>query len=63
MNISILLLSVLTSRLAAAIIFNYLLANEVEIGIDTMKELYDHSIEIYISEEMEMTRGDWSQNL
>lgn len=63
MNISILLLSVLTSRLAAAILFNYLLANEVESGIDTMKELYEHNIEIYISEEMEMTMGDWSQNL
>lgn len=63
MNLSILLLSILTTNLATAIIFNYLLGKQVQYGIDSLKELGDSGMEILISDELEVTMDEWSHNL
>lgn len=63
MNASILLLSILTSRLASAFILNYIMAKSIDDGINTMSELSEIDIDIYVSDELLATMDDWSQNL
>lgn len=63
MNISILLLSIIISTLCTGLLLNYMLAKEIDTGIDSHAELGLLSTPIYISDEMKLTMDEWSQNI
>lgn len=63
MNIFVLFLSTLTSKLITAILFRYMLAIEIDVGVDTLNELNEMQMPIYISDEMRMTMDEWSSDI
>lgn len=63
MNVYILLISILTSKFITAVLVIYMLAIETDTGIDTLKQLDELDIPIYVSDEMQMTMNEWSQNI
>lgn len=63
MNITILLISVLTSKWITVIVFNYMMAYQIDAGIDTLSELGDANVPVYISDEMKMTMDQWQANI
>lgn len=58
MNYSVNLLSILISNFVTAIMFNYLLTQEMELGIDTFKDLSSLGVEILISDELKFALQD-----
>lgn len=63
LNVSISLLSILTSRLLTIVFMNYIMASEIDTGLDTLKELGQTDQTIFISDEMKLTMDEWSQNI
>lgn len=63
MNISILLLSIIISRLFTALLLNYMLANEIDSGINSIYELGQSPAPIFISDEMKLTMDEWLQTI
>lgn len=63
MTLTILLLSILVSNFVTALIFDYLLAKPIQTGIDSIKELHEHGIEILVNEEMRPTMSEWMDDL
>lgn len=63
MNITSLLITILISTLLTAVMFKYMLAREIDGGIETLTELGELNIPILISEDMNATMAEWSPNV
>lgn len=63
MNLSILLLSILISKFSTATIMTYILAERIDSGIDTLEELSQMNLPIFITDEMVITMDEWSESL
>lgn len=63
LHMSIVLFSMMLSILASAIFFGFFLAKDQQSGIDTLNKLAASKLPIYITEELNETIDNWSQNL
>lgn len=63
LHISIVLFSMMLSILASAIFFGFFLAKDQSSGIDSLNELAATKLPICITEELNETIENWSQNL
>lgn len=63
LNLTISFVSILTTRLLTIVLLNYLLAERIDNGIDTLNELAKIDQQIYINDEMKLTMNEWSQNV
>lgn len=63
MNVIILLLSILTSRFLTVILLQYMLATETDSGVDTLRELGQLNIPIFISYDVKRIMDDYTQNI
>lgn len=62
MHLSILLLSVLITNIFTAILFNYLMANELQYGIDSLNGITDHNITLTFNEIISVTHAHFIRN-
>lgn len=63
LHMSIVLFSMMLSILASAIFFGFFLAKDQQSGINTLNELAASKLPICITEELNQTIDNWSQNL
>lgn len=63
MNVTILFISIITSKWITAVVFNYMMAYDIDAGIDTLEELGKANVPLYISEEMKTTMEEWKANI
>lgn len=63
MNITVLLLSILTWNIVTAVTFKYLLAQPLQGGIDTKQELAESGLAILVNDEYMATMDEWTNGL
>ena len=63
MIIGILMISILTSKWITAVLLEYMIAHEIDAGLDTIEELGEAGIPVYTSDEMKMTMDQWKANI
>lgn len=63
LHMSIVLFSMMLSIFASAIFFGFFLTKDLQSGINTLNELAESKLPVYITEELNQTIENWSQNL
>lgn len=63
MNVFLLIISVLTSRIITIVVYNLMVASSIDSGPDTLQELNDMDIPVYISDDMNAISDGWSDNI
>lgn len=62
-HIFVMFFSMLFSMLASAILLGNILAKETQSGLNTLAELAESNLSVCISQELNQTRAQWTQNL